>query len=60
MKRYSVKASAAAIVMMFAVIITGCSSKEVVMKEFKSPDETVTIKLNEEWETEDKSEAKRS
>lgn len=53
MKRYSVKASAAAIVMMFAVIITGCSSKEVVMKEFKSPDETVTIKLNEEWETED-------
>jgi len=52
-KRYSKKLSVIAIVLMFASVIAGCGGKEVVMKEFSSPDETVTISLNEEWNSED-------
>ncbi len=53
MKKHSKKMSLIAMIMLLAVVMTGCGGKEVVMKEFKSPDETVTIKLNEEWNAED-------
>jgi len=42
-----------AIVMMLTAVITGCGGKEVAMKEFKSPDETVSINLDETWNVED-------
>lgn len=53
MKRYARRMSLIAIVMMFAAVITGCGGKEIAMKEFKSPDETVTISLDETWNVED-------
>lgn len=33
--------------------LVGCGSKEVVMKEFSSEDQTVSIQMNEEWKVED-------
>lgn len=39
-------------VMILALLLAGCGSKEVVMKEFTSEDQTVSIQMNEEWETE--------
>ncbi len=52
MKKHVGKVYLIAVVMMLAAVIAGCGGKEVVMKEFRSPDETVTIKLNEEWQAE--------
>ncbi len=37
------------VVMILALMLTGCGSKEVVMKEFTSEDQTVSIRMNEEW-----------
>lgn len=53
MKKHSKKLSILAIIMMLATVLAGCGGKEVVMKEFKSPDETVTLQLDETWSTED-------
>lgn len=39
-------------VMVLAWMLAGCGSKEVVMKEFTSEDQTVSIQMNEEWNTE--------
>ena len=41
------------IVMMLAIVLVGCGSKEVVWKEFTSQDGTVSISMNEEWQLED-------
>lgn len=38
---------------MLALMLTGCGSKEVVMKEFTSNDGIISIQLNEEWSQED-------
>ncbi|MDE7131580.1 MAG: DUF1266 domain-containing protein [Lachnospiraceae bacterium] len=51
MKRRARNVIAAAI--MLALVLAGCGSKEVVMKEFTSEDETVSIQLNEKWKQED-------
>lgn len=39
-------------IMILVLMLAGCGSKEVVMKEFMSEDQTVSIQMNEEWETE--------
>lgn len=41
------------IVTMLAAVLTGCGSKEIVMKEFKSVDETISIMYDETWNVED-------
>ena len=51
MKRMTRNIIAAAI--MLALLLAGCGNKEVVMKEFTSEDETVSIQLNEKWKQED-------
>ena len=51
MKRMTRNVIAAAI--MLALMLAGCGNKEVVMKEFTSEDETVSIQLNEKWKQED-------
>ncbi len=35
------------------LMLAGCGSKEVVMKEFASKDQTVSIQMNETWDMED-------
>lgn len=42
-----------AVAVMLALMLTGCGSKEVVMKEFTSDDGIISIQLNEEWSQED-------
>lgn len=42
-----------AVAVMLALMLTGCGSKEVVMKEFTSNDGIISIQLNEEWSQED-------
>lgn len=44
---------AVAVVIILSLMLVGCGSKEVVMKEFTSDDQTVSIQLNEEWSKED-------
>ena len=44
---------AVAVVIILALMLVGCGSKEVAMKEFTSDDQTVSIQLNEEWSKED-------
>lgn len=39
--------------MMLALVLAGCGSKEVTMKEFASSDGTVTISMDEKWQLED-------
>ncbi len=41
------------LVMMLALVLAGCGSKEVTMKEFASSDGTVTISMDEKWQLED-------
>lgn len=38
---------------MLALVLGGCGNKAVVMKEFTSADETISIQLNEKWKQED-------
>ena len=38
------------LVMMLALVLAGCGSKEVTMKEFASSDGTVTISMDEKWQ----------
>lgn len=40
------------VTMALILALVGCGSKEVVMKEFTSEDQTVSIQLNEEWKPE--------
>ncbi len=51
MKR--IRRSVIAVVLMFALMLAGCGSKEVVMKEFTSKDGIISIQLDEEWKQED-------
>ncbi len=39
-------------VMILALMLAGCGSKEVVMKKFTSEDQTVSIQMNETWNAE--------
>lgn len=47
MKNVKKKSMIAAFIVM--VVLAGCGSKEVVMKEFTSKDQTVSIQMNKEW-----------
>ena len=49
----SIRKNVLAVVMILALMLVGCGSKEVVMKEFTSDDQTVSIRMNEEWSKED-------
>lgn len=51
MKKVTRNIIAAAI--MLTLVLAGCGNKEVVMKEFTSADETVSIQMNEKWKQED-------
>ena len=41
------------LVMMLALVLAGCGSKEVTMKEYTSSDGTVSINMDETWQVED-------
>lgn len=41
------------VVVVLTLMLVGCGSKEVVMKEFTSKDQTVSIQMNETWSIED-------
>ncbi len=47
------KGNVGILVLAFMLLLAGCGSKEVVMKEFTSKDQTVSIQMNEEWIEED-------
>ncbi len=43
----------AACMLLFVLMLSGCGSKEIVMKEFTSQDGSVSIQMNEAWNFED-------
>lgn len=45
----NVRQTAAAVVAMLVLVLVGCGSKEVVMKEYVSKDQSVSIQMDEEW-----------
>ena len=49
----NLKKNAVAVIMILMFVLVGCGSKEVIMKEFTSEDQTVSIQMNEEWKVED-------
>ena len=49
----STRKNVVTVVIILALMLVGCGSKEVVMKEFTSDDQTVSIRMNEEWSKED-------
>lgn len=48
-----IRRGAMALAVLLALVLGGCGSKEVVMKEFISEDETVSISMDENWRVED-------
>lgn len=48
-----IRRGAMVLAVLLALVIGGCGSKEVVMKEFISEDETVSISMDENWRVED-------
>lgn len=49
----AVRKNMAAVIMILALTLAGCGGKEVVMKEFTSKDQTVSIQMNAEWSEQD-------
>ena len=49
----STRKNVVTVVIILALMLVGCGSKEVVMKIFTSDDQTVRIWMNEEWSKED-------
>lgn len=48
-----IRRGAMVLAVLLALVLGGCGSKEVVMKEFISEDETVSISMDENWRVED-------